>query len=105
MQRWEPRDGTMVAVPGGRWVLAADAVGVDAADLLLMHTREIEKLNTRLALAVAEVKAWRQADLRHDWIRDNTAGGVAATREVDNLICEMNATDADPVLAKMIGGA
>ena len=55
MQRWEPRDGTMVAVPGGRWVLAADAVGVDAADLLLMHTREIEKLNTLPALlAVVE---------------------------------------------------
>lgn len=74
----------------GNWVLHSDAAS------------QIAELERRLALAVAEVKAWRQADLRHDWIRDNTAGGVAATREVDNLICEMNATDADLVLRAMI---
>jgi hypothetical protein len=75
----------MIAVPGGKFVLASDVVGVDAE-------REIAELHRRLALAVAEVKAWRAwADVGD---RDSTFTTDKARA----------ATDADPELAKMIGG-
>jgi hypothetical protein len=93
----------MVAVPGGRWVLAADAVGADAADLLLSRTREIEKLTRRLALAMAEVRATRVLlwpGGGYTLARADGEGRDDCQRYEDARA----ATDADPVLAKMIGG-
>ena len=72
--------------PNGSYVLFSD------------HAAELARVEKENALLRAECEAWRAADLRHDWIRDNTAGGVAATHEVDCLICKMNATDAANIL-------
>jgi hypothetical protein len=95
----------MIAVPGGKFVLASDVVGVDAE-------REIAELHRRLALAVAEVKFWRddvgiykESD-QHvrrpppPYCRDCAAD----EGQPHNTGCKIAATNADPELAKMIGG-
>lgn len=78
----------MAAADDGPWVRLADAqAAFDAAN---QRATETER---RLALAVAEVKAWRAwADVGD---RDSTFTTDKARA----------ATDADPELAKMIGGA
>jgi hypothetical protein len=93
VQRWMPQGSTMIAVPGGKFVLASDVVGVDAE-------REIAELQRRLALAVAEVRAWRQADGEHDWTGETNG----PQHMITSVMFARGATDADPELAKMIGG-
>jgi hypothetical protein len=94
----------MVAVPGGKFVLASDVVGVDAE-------REIADLHRRLELAVAEVRAWRvRRRIGADWVKlGNGLGTAYLEDQFENATKMLNAaraaTDADPVLAKMIGGA
>lgn len=77
----------MAAADDGPWVRLADAqAAFDAAN---QRATETER---RLALAVEEVKAWRGITLQPGWTGTLPVG-------------VMSATDADPVLSKMIGGA
>jgi hypothetical protein len=55
------------------------------------ETQRATDAERRLALAVAEVKAWRAVTLQPGWTGTLPVGAMVAT-------------DADPVLAKMIGG-
>lgn len=60
--------------------------------------RELEA-QSRLALAVAEVRAWRGL-----WVAMKSDRNGSHTQEVLKKLAAEAATDADPVLAKMIGG-
>lgn len=80
------------AVPSGTWVTFSDAqAAIDAAN------KRATDAERRLALAAAEVKAWRAWAKHPDTYLNDCASmdGVFSTRA---------ATNADPVLAKMIGG-
>jgi hypothetical protein len=86
----------MIAVPGGKFILASDVVGVDAE-------REIAELHRRLALAVAEVGKWRtHAD--SEQLDDDLHGYTGRVHLQLAILEARRATDADPELAKMIGG-
>ena len=109
------------AVPEGTWVRYADhaaelarveklldaardaaRVAIDQMDVWqracaaasLMHTQTL----TANALLRAECEAWRKADTRHDWLRDNHA----CTHEVGEVEAAVFATDAAGILK---GGA
>lgn len=78
----------------GQWVLHSDAAAQLAA-----KDAEIANLTRRLALAVAEVRAWRQlADAR---FKGRTMYDGDQFTDARSAIA---ATDADPVLRAMIGG-
>jgi hypothetical protein len=59
-----------------------------ALDIVTKRATDAER---RLALAVAEVRAWRAVTLQPGWTGTLPVGAMVAT-------------DADPELAKMIGG-
>lgn len=76
----------------GDWVKHADAqAAIDAAN---ERATEAER---RLALAVAEVQTWRWSK------KPNPTNGEVKQWQLA-VINARRATDADPVLAKMIGG-
>ncbi len=86
------------AVPDGPWVTFTDAQSaIDAAN---QRATDAER---RLALAVAEVKAWR---CRPPAFTDPQSTFTVADFDAvwDAIVRAKQATDADPVLAKMIGG-
>ncbi len=115
VQRWSPDGSTMIAVPNGRFVLATDYdalerrlaeaeryvagqdVRSDFATAAEMRA-ELDAANRRLALAVEEVKAWRAWAKHPDTYLTKCAS-------MDGVFSTRSATNADPELAKMIGGA
>lgn len=91
LNRHQGKGAYMEPAADGNWVAYSDA-----ADLLLMHTREIEKLNARLALAVAEVRAWR------GWFDAERTIELNEPLMYQDAVNARAATDADPVLRAMV---
>ena len=86
----------------------------DAAEQLAAKDAEIERLTRelerRIALAVAEVRAWRTCrKIGAEYVKaENDVSLTDIEAQYGNAIAARAAataaTDADPVLAKMIGG-
>ena len=110
LNRDQGKGAYMEPCPDGNWVKHSDAAAQLAA-----KDAEIAGLTRRLALAVAEVRAWREASgtmpkqrsaADHDHDREgkwNWTGETCDECAVWIAADEARAaTDADPVLAKMI---
>ncbi len=109
----------MASADDGPWVRLADAqAAIDAANQRATEAEryvagqdvrsdfataaemraELDAANRRLALAVEEVKAWRAWAKHPDTYLTKCAS-------MDGVFSTRSATNADPELAKMIGGA
>ncbi len=86
MRRFTPK---IIAPPHS--TLPFEVVMVESDDGELVKHSDAQALERRLALAVAEVRAWRAITLQPGWTGTLPVGAMVAT-------------DADPELAKMIGG-
>ncbi len=114
----------MASADDGPWVRLADAqAAIDAANQRATEAERyvagqdvrsdfatatemraaLDAANRRLALAVAEVRAWRAWKKRV--VRYMTAEHPDPTPQIEALKAASVATDSDPELAKMIGGS
>ncbi len=98
MQRYKGHSCFPTTDGTGSYVMFADAqAAIDAA------TKRADDAERRLELVVAEVKAWRSGQLRLRLLLvPNGVGEAFYAAFGDTNIWD--ATNADPVLAKMIGG-